>query len=71
MYTTFMKICITMLILCAAIFCILFIAVLATSEKDNRKKIMQWIWNNSTPIFSVLGVLIVIFLAMLVISVVW
>lgn len=68
---TFMKICSTMLILCGAIFCILFIAVLATSENDNRKKFMQWIWNNSTPIFSVLGVLIVIFLAMLVISAVW
>ena len=68
---TFMKICITMLILCAAIFCILFIAVLATSENSNRKKIMQWLWDNSTPIFCVLGILIVIFLAMLVISAVW
>ena len=68
---TFMKISITLCIVCCAILGILFIIVLSTSERDNRGKVLEWIHEKSAMLFCILGTLIVAFFAMTVISAVW
>ena len=68
---TFMKISITLCIVCCAILCALFLIVLTTSEKSNRGKVLEWIHKKSVMLFCLFGILIIAFLAMTVISGIW
>lgn len=68
---TFMKISITLCIVCCAVLGILFVIVLSTSEKSNRGKVLEWLHKKYITLFCLLGTLIIAFLAMTVISGIW